>query len=357
MTRGLARRGHTLWEFRTRTGSTEGEFLSLIPHCAGTRAWELKLVPRPSRWIPLLTPYLELGALLVNLGRANGAGRQAAQVIEEMGFDLVFAHDCALAENPYLLRYLSTPNVFYCHHGAGRAIPPRPFIKSEEGRLARLKGLYYAPAGWLSRYTRVRAARINARCAGEVWTNSYFARECLYAVHAIDSSVVPLGVDAVRFRPLNLPREKFVLAVGALHPRKGYEFLLKSIGAIPERVRPRLVIAAHYVHPPYKLQLDRLAGQLGVDYALRQISDDDELVRLYNRALALEIVLDGRTGLLTDRHPVEFAAAVGRLIQDGSLRQRLGDAGMDCARAQWRWERTIDQIEGRFQDILSGQGT
>jgi glycosyltransferase involved in cell wall biosynthesis len=386
MTRGLAGRGHTLWEFRARVGSGDDEFLPPAPHYAGARVWNLKPAPRASRWTPLLTPYLDLGTLLVDLRRADEAGRQAAGVIEAMGFDLVLAHDCAIAENPYVLRYLSTPNVFYCHHGAGRAIPPRPFIRSEEGRFARLKGLYYAPAGWLSRYARVRAARVNARSAGEVWTNSYFARECLYAVHAVESSVVPLGVDAAQFRPLDLPREKFVLAVGALHPRKGHEFLLRSMGAIPERVRPRLVIAAHYVHPPYRQQLDRLARQLNVDYVLQPVSDDDELVRLYNQALALvfapvmepfglvileamacgtpvvavreggarEIVLDGTTGLLTDRHPVQFAAAVGRLIQDGSLRQQLGDAGVACARAQWSWERTVDQVEGRFQDILSG---
>jgi len=385
MTRGLAGRGHTLWEFRARVGSGD-EFPLPAPHYAGTRVWNLKPAPRASRWIPLFTPYLELGALLIDLRRADEAGRQAAGVIDARGFDLVFVHDCAIAENPYVLRYLSTPNAFYCHHGAGRAMPPRPFVRSDEGRFARLKGLYYAPAEWLSTYARVRAARANARSAGEVWTNSYFARECLYAIHAIDSSVVRLGVDAVRFRPLNLPRQKFVLAVGALHPRKGHEFLLRSLGAIPERLRPRLVIAAHYVHPPYRGHLDRLARQLNVDYELRQVSDDDELVRLYNRTLALvfapvmepfglvileamacgtpvvavreggarEIVRDGSTGLLTDRHPVQFAAAVGRLIQDGSLRQRLGDAGVACARAQWPWERTIDLIEGRFQDILSG---
>lgn len=384
-TRGLAERGHALWEFTTSASKSEGEFLPLASYCAGMKVWDLQVLPSVVRWIPLLTPYLNSSVLMLNLHRTDLVSQKIARAIDEMSFDLVFVYDCMIAENPHILRYLSTPNVFFCRHGAGQAISPWAVKRHQESLYVKLKKYYYEPARLLSGYIRRRAARINAQSADEVWTNSYFARECLYAAYAIDSAVIFGGVDSTKFHPLNLPRKEFILAVGALHPWKGYEFLFKSIGAIPAQIRPQLIIAANSIDATYKLELDRYAQQLNIDYVIQKIWDDDAMVRLYNQALMLvftpimepfgqvvlealacgtpvvavreggprETVLDGTVGLLTDREPAQFAEAVQRLIQDSVLRQQMGVAGVDYVRTRWTWERTIDQIEERFREILA----
>jgi glycosyltransferase involved in cell wall biosynthesis len=387
MGRGLAARGPTRWEFRVTTRDPEDGFLPLAPHCVGTRTWSLRHVSPPARWVPLLSPYLALGALLRNLRQVKGSSHRAAQTIDEMGFDLALVHDCEVAENPYLLRYLETPHAFYCHHGGGRLVPPHPTPQARLRGLEGLKSRYYGPAGWLSRAVQERVARVNARSAQRVWTNSCFARECLYVLYGVDSTVVPLGVDTATFRPLGLPRERFILAVGALHPLKGYAFPLRGVAAIPEPVRPPLIIAAADAYPSHAGQLERLAQQLGVSYQVQRIWDDEKLARLYNRAMALaftpvmepfglapleamacgtpvvavreggvrESVVDGVTGLLVDRDPARFASALQRLIQDDALRRRLGEAGVAHVRTRWRWERTVDEVERHMREILSGQ--
>jgi glycosyltransferase involved in cell wall biosynthesis len=380
MVRGLSGRGHSLWEFCTSTSKADGEFLPLAPFCAGSTVLDLHTLPRVMRWIPLLTPYLNLGVLWTNFRRTDRVNREAAKLIDSMKFDMVFAHDCAITENPYLLQYLHTPNVFYCHHGAGQAILPYPVKRSKiAGKqiFARVKGLFYALAYSLSRHLRMWTAGKNARFADQIWVNSYFARESLRAVYAVESSVMQYGVDVDKFRPLDIEKEGYLLAVGALHPWKGYEFMIESVGLLPENLRPPLVIAANSSEAQYRATLMELAERCGVQLTIRQILDDEDMVRTYNRALAVlftpvmepfglvaleaqacgtpvvavregglrENVLDAKTGLLIDRSPIAFARAVQRIMSDERLQRQLGQSAIDYVQSQWSWERTIDRVE------------
>ena len=63
-----------------------------------------------------------------------------------------------------------------------------------------------------------------------------------------------------------------------------------------------------------------------------------------------ESVIDGRTGLLTDRAPSRFAAAIDRLVADPGLARRYGDEGRAHVSREWTW----DHAAGRLEAHLSG---
>jgi glycosyltransferase involved in cell wall biosynthesis len=70
------------------------------------------------------------------------------------------------------------------------------------------------------------------------------------------------------------------------------------------------------------------------------------------RDAAREIICDGETGLLVEQEPAEIAAACLRLLTDGELGQRLGEAG----RRRWRERFRFEHFRGRLLSALELSG-
>jgi glycosyltransferase involved in cell wall biosynthesis len=310
----------------------------------------------------------------------DGYARVAAQEIDAGGYDVAFIHDCRLVQNPDVLRHLATPSVAYCHHGAGATLPlpAMPVL----GFRRRVAEAYYALPKRAYPWVAAQRAKANIRCAGKVLTNSAFARERLQRAYGVDSRVCYLGVDTDRFRPLGLARERFVLSVGAVHYHKGYRFLVRALGCMPEAQRPPLVIAANAAETEEHAVLMALARQAGVQLQIVRVTDQEELVALYNRASAFvytpilepwglagvealacgapvvavgeggvrESMVDGETALLVERDAAAFAEAVGRVLRDRALACRLGRAGAAYVRRHFTWEATTAQVEQQLAE-------
>ncbi|NLF29964.1 MAG: glycosyltransferase [Planctomycetes bacterium] len=68
-----------------------------------------------------------------------------------------------------------------------------------------------------------------------------------------------------------------------------------------------------------------------------------------------EIVLDGRTGLLSPRaNPCALAASLGRLLADADLRRRMGQAGRRRARAMFDQARMHDDFVALYRQMTGG---
>lgn len=183
-------------------------------------------------------------------------------------------------------------------------------------------------------------------------------------------SVVPPGVDT-RFAPGGTKSPTpLVVAVGRLVPVKQMHLLMDALAELKPRI-PELT--AVLVGEGYSRgELEARRRELGAEdwIALPGRLSDGELVALYRRAWVLasasahegwgmtvteagacgtpavatriagheDAVVDGTTGLLVDR-PAELAGALGRVIEDGDLRARLGAAAQAHA-ATFTWAAT-----------------
>jgi glycosyltransferase involved in cell wall biosynthesis len=70
-----------------------------------------------------------------------------------------------------------------------------------------------------------------------------------------------------------------------------------------------------------------------------------------------EVVQDSETGLLLDRHDndAELAAKIIRLLNDTSLRQRLGQQGRAWVETNFSWEKIAVTLE-EFYDEVKNNG-
>lgn len=230
-----------------------------------------------------------------------------------------------------------------------------------------------------NRLARLRGPAL--RASDIVLTVSSFTRERLVSDFGVPPErirLVPNGVDLDRFSPGDRAAEPFILGVGRLVERKGFDRLIEGFAAIAaEFPDHRLRIAGK---GPDANKLAALAKRHGVADRvdlLGSVSDDD-LLALYrrctlfampNRTLAdgdtegfglifleanacgkaviggraggaVDAIVDGETGLLVDgADSTAVAEALRALLGDPALRERLAQGGLARAR-QLGWDHT-----------------
>jgi phosphatidyl-myo-inositol dimannoside synthase len=212
---------------------------------------------------------------------------------------------------------------------------------------------------------------------------------------------LPPGVDTERFRPdpaggsvvrarYGLSDRPVVVCVSRLVPRKGQDALVRALPQIRTKVPGAALLLVG--GGPYRRQVERLAAQLGVaehvvftgsvswpelpaHYAAGDVFampcrthgrglDVEGLGIVFLEAAACglpvvagrsggapETVRVGETGVVVDgREIAEVATAVGDLLADQDQAAKLGAAGREWMRQNWRW----DQLAARLAGLLDG---
>ncbi|MBM4434173.1 MAG: glycosyltransferase family 4 protein [Chloroflexi bacterium] len=238
---------------------------------------------------------------------------------------------------------------------------------------------------WLGRpighhYMKKLAARIAVSTAAMHFVSSYFPGEY---------RIIPNGVDVDFYasaRPFPEYRDGKVniLFVGRLEPRKGAMYLLRAY-ALLRRHRPdtRLIFVSAGRQLGAMRRFVRENGLTDVLFAGR-VGDVDK-ARFYRTAdifcapstgqesfgiVLLEAMAAGRavvasdihgykkvvqrsvTGLLVEpKDPEALCRALTQLVDDPSLRERLGQAGAARAR-EFDWEHVARQLVGVYEEVV-----
>jgi len=181
------------------------------------------------------------------------------------------------------------------------------------------------------------------------------------------------------------PRAPLALALGRLHPNKGFDLLLEALAATRE---VHMWIAGD---GPLRVQLERLASRLGVSERVRFLGWRDDVPALLAGAdllvcpslreplgnvvieawsAGLPVVAtasDGPAGLIEDGEsgilvplpgdpgggPQALARAIERVCKDSELRGKLGKAGRRHYEAEFTEEAVVARYRGFFDRVAS----
>ncbi len=208
-------------------------------------------------------------------------------------------------------------------------------------------------------------------------------------------AVAPIGVDTERFRPLDrvearsrldIPAdEETLLYVGRLDRIKGADVLLRSVGLLADRPRLRVRFVGGEVDADFAEGLRTLAVDLDIadrvswvgpvandelpcHYAAADMvivpsySESYSIVAVEAMACGTPVVApnvpgpasfidDGVSGrLVAAGDAPALAYAVQELLDDASLRVRLGSGGLAAAR-QMTWGASADAVLGLYERV------
>jgi glycogen(starch) synthase len=201
-------------------------------------------------------------------------------------------------------------------------------------------------------------------------------------------AVVPNGVDLERGEPrsaLELPFERFVLGLGRLVEKKGFDLLLDAFARIAAehpavglviggdgpareglRARAQTLGLGDRVVLPGTLSRGQVAWAMANAAAFVLPSRVEPFgivvlealqagrpVVVSSRGGAPEIVRDGREGLVVDPFDTAtLARAIGRLLEDGALGRRLALAAVARAEA-FSWELIGERYRAIYRDVAA----
>lgn len=301
--------------------------------------------------------------------------KKIAEDINGKDYDVVLSEQDRATMAPFFLKYIKKPTVFYCQQ-------PFRFNERVISDLQSKAGLEH-DMKFIERYMRrVSAKKLpgiekrNASFAKYILANSDFSRENILRAYGKESRVSYLGVDTDIFKPLWLPRKDVVVSVGNCIPEKGFDFIIRSLGFIEKRLRPKLVIVSNRTEGSWKDYLVKLASENAVDMEIRKLVGDQDLLSLYNMAKLVvyapylepfglvpieamacgtpvvavaeggtkESVLDKETGMLTERSEGVFAEAVSVLLRDGERRESMGKRAVKVVNDHWTIEHAGKRI-------------
>jgi len=205
-------------------------------------------------------------------------------------------------------------------------------------------------------------------------------------------SVVPFGVDLMRFTPISqsdASRNTVIGTVKTLHPKYGIDTLLQAFATAARELADSTEIRLSIVGDgPQASDLRKLASTLRLDEdvfvgSIRH-ADVPSHLRTFDIYVALsredsesfgvavieasacglpvivsnvggfpEVVEHGTTGLIVPKDDVSAAAeAIVKLVRDPALRKQMGRAGRARVQQEYNWSDNADCMEHIYMDTV-----
>jgi len=318
--------------------------------------------------------------------------QRCAEQINQGGFDLLFANSAMHYAVSPIARYIRVPALLYLQEPYRFLYEASPVLAWAAPHFPRgaWRSLRQISA-WLFDFfavqwlrVQVREECLNAQAFDIILVNSFYSRESLLRAYGLDSRVCYLGVDTQRFTHLKLPRQQYVIGVGAIMPNKNIQFVLEALGYVPES-RPRLVWIGNASDVNYLETLMSLARSYQVEFEVHQRVSDDKLVELMNQAAVMayaprlepfgyapleanacgtpviavaeggvrETVTDGLNGYLVDADPRAMAATITRVLKNPLETRRMGEQAVEHIARHWSLDAATSRLESNMVDLLS----
>lgn len=295
--------------------------------------------------------------------------------INKGNYDVVLCEQDLYTMSPFILKYITKPLVYYC---------PQPLRHTEAilRKISRQKLSLDKESAMklIYRYIDMRFTDIdikNANFAKYTLANSYFTHESILKIYGINSYVSYLGIDTELFKPIDIPKENFVLSVGSYISMKNHDFIIKSLSLIDPKIRPKFILVANSGDISWKNYLEKLAHDVGVDMEILTLINDETLLKLYNQAKLVlyspylepfglvpleamacgtpvvavreggirETVIHNETGILTERDESLFAEAIQELFSNDSKLLEMSKKSVEVIKNFWTLENAGKRLE------------
>jgi len=328
----------------------------------------------------LISPILSFAKYNVpikNLFELEKTEKYIAETINKKNYDAVLCEQDRYTMSPFILKYLKKPTVYYCQQPLRiteaiiRKITDRMYSHKYKSSRTLIKFLRYI---YGIKMTKIDLE--NALHSKYMVCNSYFSRESILRRYGINSYVSYLGVNTELFRPIETSDDEFILTVGSLTPAKGFDFIIRSINYINKKNRPKLIIVSNFINTKWKEYIEYLARKLEVNIEIKVMVDNNELVKLYNKAKLVvyapylepfglvpleamacgtpviavkeggvrESVVHKETGLLVDRDEEIFAEAIISLLTDDERREKMREKCIKVVNDFWTIEHAGERL-------------
>jgi L-malate glycosyltransferase len=291
----------------------------------------------------------------------------------ESDLDLLHVHAALVP-----IVHTSIPTVFTSHGTVKKDINNMP-----------IKSFHFLVVKIISRQL-FNIERSHLHRADVITTVSKSGVEELKKYYGIDKEITVIGngVDSNVFAPAQKKQtsEPYILYTGRLETQKGLVDLIESARYVCQKHRNLkfVLVGKGTIEKMLRTMVSKLGLGQNLFFA-GYISNRDKLIEYYRNATiyvlpsyyeglptslleamacgipsiatnvdgSSEVITDGETGLLVPpRNPKMLAEAILKLLNDESLRSRMGAKGREHVVGNYDWEIIVDRIENIYRRII-----
>ena len=314
-----------------------------------------------------------------NMQAMERHSKACAEAINAGNFDIAYINACFFYAMPFIGKYLKVPKSVlflgepfrFFYEAAPDLVwqaPPaiRTIWKSRSWMKAIMTDFWV-----INKYrVQVREERLNSKHYDTILVNSYFSAESATRVYNRNVNVCYTGINTEMFQSnTNKVIQNYVIGLGNLYENKNPELAIRAVAEIKEN-RPTLLWVANMTDPKNIDTWVKLAAELGVDFDIRKMVSDADLVTLLNEAICLiytsrlepfgmapheanlcgtpavgvaqggvrETIVDSLNGFLCQANPKDLAEKMKLLINDPILRNKMGQDGLEYVKKYWNLE-------------------
>jgi glycosyltransferase involved in cell wall biosynthesis len=285
--------------------------------------------------------------------------KEIANDIDKRKYDVVLCHPDKFTQAPFLLRYLHTPNAYYCQE-------PLRIVYEYAMRFKDKTSVFNKAYEAVTRDYRKKIDRENVRSSTQCIASCFHIRERMIEAYEVYPKVVYCAVDEKVFRPVKVIKKNQVFYIGS--PKEvtdGYDLAKQAIELLPKKNRPVLHVISWK-----KENGERLT--------------DEELVEIYNQSIVTlctsrfetfglvplesmacgvpviatnvsghrETVVTDKTGFLVEFSPEQIAAKIKMFSANKELQSNMGNAGREWVKKEFIWKIQAKKLETVLQEIV-----
>lgn len=287
---------------------------------------------------------------LYNLYRLH---RKIASEIDKEQYDFVFVHLSQFTHAPFLLRFLKTKSVYFCHeplriaHDPAITLPNTSTIKKSYEKVIRTM--------------RMLIDNQNIQKATLVLANSEYSQKNIKSAYNIDARLCYLGVDPQLFKPLKQKKQYDLLFVGDTIYMEGYDTFLDICKLFDKKLNVHVIRQEKGKYVTDKELVSyynstKLVVVLGRFDPFSMIPNEamscETCPLVVNEGGPVEAVIHNKTGYIVNRDPQKFKVIIEKLLADDSLRSRIGKNGRESVIFFWNWKKSYERLMNIVQSEL-----
>lgn len=266
--------------------------------------------------------------------------KKIAKDIDRRKYDIAFINASLYIESPFILRFIKTKTIFYCHDPHDRLVYDK--LNEIPFNIGMLRIIYEK----IIRLIRKWLDRNNFQKADYLFANSFYSQKTIKKTYGRESKVVYLGVDAKKYSSKKREKKFDVLYIGSTSEFDGFRLFLRVCSLLPKKVVVRSILAdqewltSERLNEEYNLSRVVLALGVREPFGLIPI----EAMSCSVPVIAVdeggykETVVDGATGFLVKKDSKIIVNKIMYLLNNQNIASEFGKNARKTVEEKWSWE-------------------
>lgn len=290
----------------------------------------------------------------VELIRLFRLHKRIAKIMQNEGYDFVFASPSKFTQAPFILRMVNK-TIYFCQEPLRIVYDPLFRIPDDLNFFKR----FYEK---INRFNRKLIDKSNIGKARLVLANSQFSKDNIKKAYGINANICYLGVDSDRFKPVKSIKSTDILFIGEKEFIEGFDLLEKTL-VLYKKV-PVLKFVTRDINGA-GVSEDNLITNINKSKIILALSRSEPFGLIPIEAMSCEApviaideggfresVVNGKTGFLIKRNSKELKEKIDLLLSDDKLRIEMGESGRKLIVDKFTWKKSANNFLNIAKTII-----